>query len=664
MANPNGGTRMYYIRQSDGLAYCFSPVPLIAEQQQRLTTIVDDVETKLGIITTYTFNGTLLPDVPELSGVSPDATCIELLDRKSDQLKYALNEDRGNLLVVDATGYPILSVYPRVTDLSFGESQMVQRRDYSVTFENETEFTDGRFIRDYTENWDFAFQEDDTISVSHSVSAVGISNIPAGTGAVQNAKNFVLSRANTVNTGKASFLSSPFVGATVDIDAYTAFNHIRTERIDDTAGSYEITETWIMASGSYKDDRTIDISYELSDTGNLIPTTTINGTVQGYGDTTTERYNAAVSGFENVVAAQIGFSDVTGVISKSRSDNRFSGQVTYSISRGPTDAQASALENRTITRSLQRNEDGTVSQAVSTSASVRLSSASGIEAAREFCFANNYPITFSVEPFFDASLSGNIESVSVEIDEINKSFSLNRTFREQGTPLYREEWQTSREQSLESATTSVSVNGQVVGMAAETSTSSYARFTAASGAFWTTVEPLIRGRALDIAPSGSCLTTEPVSRTVGYNKQQGIVSYDYRYDNRFLTSNPNVVSEQVEATYDLQGDVIAEIGIPGKSDGPILQDQQTKTGLQKSLRISYVMAASGTSLCTPSTTTQGLLESEALRESNILVNNTPLQNARGEKPQASGVFKVADQYSFNRQTLAFNRNVTWKYTAG
>lgn len=664
MSNPNANAQMYYIRQSDGLAYCFSPVPLIAEQQQKLVTYLDGVETKLGVITTYGFTGTLLPDVPTLSGVSTDATCLELLDRKSDQLKYALNEDRGNLLIVDATGYPVLSIYPKVVALDFDESQMVQKRDYSISFEHETEFTAGRYIKDYGENWSFGFQEDDTVSVNHTVSAVGISTLPAGTGALQNAKNFVLSRANTIKTDRSSFLKSPFVSSLVDVNNLSAFNHIRTEQGDDTVGSYEITETWLMASGSFKDDRTIDVNYDLNETGSLVSTTTINGTVLGYGDTTTERYNAAVSGFLNTVVPQIDFNATTGIISRSRSDNRFAGQVTYSVVRGPTDAEATALEGRTITRSLQRNEDGTVSQTVTTSAKVRLTSASGIAAAQDFCFANNYPISFTMEPFFNAALSGNIESVSIELDEINKSVSLSRTFREQGTTLYREEWQTSRQQSLESASTTISVNGTVAGLAAETGTASIVRFIAASGAFWNTIYPLIRGRAVEAAPSGTCLSASAVSTTIGYNRLQGLVSYDYQFDNRFLTSNPNILDEKVEATYDLAGEVVPEIPIPLKPDGPIFQPQQTVTALQKSLRIQYTMLPSGTSLCSMTTATQALLESEALRESNILVNNTPSQNNRGEKPQASGVYKISDQYSFNRQSLTFARNVAWKYTAG
>ena len=136
-ANPNANVTMYYIRQSDGLAYCFSPVPLIQDSKQTLTKIKDGTETRLGVIHTLTFNGTLLPNLPALSGVDPGASCFELLDRKSDQLCAALDEDRGNLLIVDGSGYPALSVFPKVTSISFPESQMVIKRDYTISFEYE-----------------------------------------------------------------------------------------------------------------------------------------------------------------------------------------------------------------------------------------------------------------------------------------------------------------------------------------------------------------------------------------------------------------------------------------------------------------------------------------------------------------------------------------------
>lgn len=660
MANPNAGTRMYYIRQSDGLAYCFSPVPLVAESQQVLRSTIDGEETRLGTTTTLTFNGVLLPEIPELTSIS-GASCFELLDRKSDQLKAALDEDYGNLLIVDGSGYPAWSIRPRITSISFDESQMVVRRDYSITFEYEEGFDSNANIREYDESWDFSHQEDDTIAVTHNVSAVGIVNYPSATDALQNAKTFVLARANSLDRSQYSFLNTPYMPGVVAAANLAEYNHVRSESINETASSYSISETWIMSSGSYKDDRTVERNFELDEFGDLIETVSINGTVLGYGDITVNRYNAAVDGFENYVANEIGFNLANNISSKNRSDNRFAGTVSYSIQY--LTSEDAPIENRSIQRSLQRNDDGSVTQTVTTSASVKAASSSGIELAINFCFENNYPIDSTIEPFFDASNSGNVESVSFQRDDIAKSFSLSRAFRDQSTQLYREEYQVSREQNIENARTTVSINGTVQGLAAESGTKTNVRFNYASGAFFNTINGLAKSRALEIIPDNTCLGDDPISSTLGYNKFNGTITYSYRYDNRFLTSNPDIMDEKIDVSYNLQSDVIAVIPIPGKADGPILQDQETVTGLQKNLKIQYTMAPSGTTCGVTQAYNQSVMEAEALAESAILVNNTMLQNGRGEKPIATRVFKTADQYTFNRQTLVFTRNVTWQYTA-
>ncbi len=651
---------MFYVRKSDGLAYCFSPVPLIQDSKQILTKIKDGVETRLGVIHTVSFNGTLLPNKPALSGIDPNASCLEILDRKSDQLCKALNEDRGNLLIVDSSGYAVLSVFPKVTSISFPESRMVQKRDYSLTFEYEEGFSDDCKVSEFDETWDFSGQEDDTISVSHNISAVGIIESD-GTGAVGNAKTFVLARADVLDRTQYAFLTAPFTPAIIDADNLIEFNHIRTENINESAGSYAITETWILASGNFKDDRTIDRSFELNELGVLVETLSINGTVQGYGDTTIEKFNNALDGFNNVVAVEIGYFTAVGVVSKSTSENRFGGTVNYSMTFGVIDDVS--LEGRQISYSLQRNDDATVTQTVTTYASVTLGSLSGIQTAIDFCFANNFPITSPVEPFFDASLSGNVETVSYQRDELAKSFSLTRAYREQGTPLYREEFQVSREQSLENALTTVTVNGTIQGLSVELGTKSIERFDAASGAFFSTVQGLIRDRALGIIPVGTCLTDTATQTSLGFNQLNGTITYSSRFDNRFLTSNPNIRDEKVDVSITLQADVIAVIPIPKKPDGPILQDQETKTGLQKVLKVTYTMTPSGVDCGEFNTINQGLLENEAVTESNILIDNTPLLNTRGEKPIATKVFKTADGYSFNRQSLVFTRSVTWQYTA-
>lgn len=657
--NPNSNTRMFYTRKSDGRTYEFCPVPLLASSHEHAVITHNEVNSTLAVISTYTLNGYLLPDNPALSGVNASASCIELLDRKKDQLNFALNEGRGNWLVVDGSGYTILNEYPIVRSVSFEDSQMVSHLKYSITLEFETDYGASK-VKAFTESWSVQQNEDDTYAVSHSLNAVGIPDFPAATGALKNARNFIISKAGTANPDKFAFSTSPYVPALIDIRTFAAYNHSRSENVNETDGSYDISENWLMASGAYQDDRTITRDYILNELNQVIETVSVNGSVVGRGDTTFARYDNAVDGFTNFVTPQINFGALTGFTSKNRVDNRIAGTVSYSFSVTPSGSGVSDVEDRQVSRSFQMNEDGTVSQTVSTSARIRLGSTTSINEAENFCFENNYPINSTFPPF-NASLSGNLESISKQIDELAKSYSLSRTFREQAVASYREEWEASRELNIDTSTVQITVNGTVYGLAYETATNSELRFIAASGAYTNNVLPLLRERARELVPTGTCLSANPVRETLGWAKKVGRITYSQSFDNRLVTSNPSIKSESIEASYTLPTDVMVEFAIPAKATGPILQGQQTVTGPSKTLTISYTMVGNNSGVCgVTSATSRAALEAIGLGESSILVNNTVAENDRGEKPIGSAVYKTQDEYRLSKENV-FTRTVAWKW---
>ncbi len=651
MAELNAGVRMFYTRPSDGLTYCFDPVPLLAESKEFSRT----VDERLGTIHTMTFNGTLLPNVPALSGVDSNASCIELLDRKSDQICFALAEDFGDLLIIDGSGYPIVVAKPRVLSISFEESQIVNHRKYNIVFEFETDFAVGAKVKEYTETWAFNQQDDDTVGVTHQINAVGISE-PGIATAIANARTFVLTKIGPVDKTQAVAIQTPNVQALVSVDMLLAFNKVFSESSNITDGTYDVTETWTLASGSFKDDRTIEHSFELNGDDILVETLTINGTVLGYGDTTIDKFAAAVAGFDGTVAGEINFADTSGIFSKSRSDNRFGGTVGYSIVRTPS---GDDIEGRSISRSIDFQDDGSVIQVVTTTASVRRGSAKTIDEAVNYCFANNFPLD-SAEPIFTASLSGNVQTVSTQRDDVLKSFSLTRAFVDQSTALYKETYEVNRQQQVDTSETQITIQGEVIGLGVEIGTKSQVRFVNASGAFFGTIEALIPSRVANIIPTGSCIDGSPNSTSFGFNPFVGSISYSQTFTNRFLTNNVNILKEEIDITFQLQAAVVASIAIPGKASGPILQDQETKTGLSKSLTINYTMKEPDDA-CVGGVAGSNALINIALTESAILIDNTPAMNSRGEKPTSSAVFKTADTYSFNRQTNVFTRNVTWLY---
>ena len=657
-ANPNAGARMFYTRKSDGRTYEFCPVPLLAESIEYNNKENLETGSRLSTTTRLSFNGYLLPENPSLSGINPSASCFEILDRKSDQLKYALNEHRGNLLIIDASGYVAYNVYPIISSLSFDEGQMVNHRKYSLEFEYENDYGTDK-VKSYTENWSIQPNDDDTFAISHAVNAVGIPDIPAGTGALQNAQRFVLAKLNNVNKPLFPANSYPNIPALLNINNFSAYNHTKQEESSETAGSYNVTENWILASGQYKDDRTIQIDYTLDETNTQLITVSINGTVAGYGDTTFEKFSRAYAGFYNDVAPALDFFATSGYTNKNISQNRFAGTVSYSLSVVPS--TSNQIENQSISRSFQFNEDGTVTQTVSTTAKVRNGSSEPLSTAEAFCFANCYPID-SITPPFSASLSGNIESVSKQLDELSKSCSLTRVFRDQSTLDWREEYEVNRDESIDGNTINITVNGTVFGLKSEPSTKSMARFVAASGAYFNTVEPLIYQRAQRIVPTGTCISQKPTKKTLGMSELAGRITYSWSFENRPTTSNDSIKTEKIQVSYKLPTDVFASFQIPGKASGPVLQDQQTVTGRSKSITITFTMNKNTIDQCgNYAVADREDLEAIAISESNIIVNNTRLANSRGERPIASNVFKSQDEYSFS-DDYVFTRNVTWEYT--
>jgi len=67
-------------------------------------------------------------------------------------------------------------------------------------------------------------------------------------------------------------------GALDLIQAYGGWNHTRTESIDETAGSYSVSETWLVASGSAYETYTMSLN---SSTGSPFTSVSINGNIKG-----------------------------------------------------------------------------------------------------------------------------------------------------------------------------------------------------------------------------------------------------------------------------------------------------------------------------------------------------------------------------------------------
>tara|TARA_B100000524_G_scaffold321295_1_gene202099 strand:+ start:1999 stop:3951 length:1953 start_codon:yes stop_codon:yes gene_type:complete len=220
------------------------------------------------------------------------------------------------------------------------------------------------FIRDFTENWAIEVDEgqgevynlnDDTIErtyrITHNISAVGKDHYaPNAAGSMvtrltawASAKKFVQARLsnnpaypNDVPTGDIdgtidhsaiyqgypnqtgvynpatlpaghplpNFLGKIGAGTLDLLDDYGGYNHVRTENIDETAGTYSVTESWLLSRQAAYENYSMSISSSTSDPFVKVG---INGNVKGLSPT---QANSTVYGGKNNTLRN--FSDPDG----------------------------------------------------------------------------------------------------------------------------------------------------------------------------------------------------------------------------------------------------------------------------------------------------------------------------------------------------------------
>jgi hypothetical protein len=208
------------------------------------------------------------------------------------------------------------------------EGNPVFQDGYSDLKEEAIAALSGHFISSFSDNWSIEVDEalGETVGnlvvprsyrITHSTSATGKSHYypetadPAKvvkTAAWQNAKKYV-QRTLLGDAGQSGIHFYPNVGkflpqwsdphvqpgperldetllgsGTVNlVDTYRGYNHVRTEQVDKSAGSYSVTDTWLLASGSAYETYSMSIS-QSSD--NPFVNVSIDGSIKGLSELT------------------------------------------------------------------------------------------------------------------------------------------------------------------------------------------------------------------------------------------------------------------------------------------------------------------------------------------------------------------------------------------
>jgi len=217
----------------------------------------------------------------------------------------------------------MLHCNPRVISVDFSEGSFVSKAEYTIVLEADSLYhgdtnpviseagtvvgsgdtsydrtlgnllaaTGTAFIEEYSEDW--GIEVDDAVGesidlprsyrISHNLNATGKTFFStSGTidkPAWQQARDFIQLKMSSQPSGDyPNVLGTVGSGALDLINAYQGFNHVRTENINQTAGSYGVTENWLLASGTSTENYSMTTATS-SDTPFI--RVDINGTIKG-----------------------------------------------------------------------------------------------------------------------------------------------------------------------------------------------------------------------------------------------------------------------------------------------------------------------------------------------------------------------------------------------
>lgn len=266
---------------------------------------------------------------------------------KQKALAALFSKDGQVLEITDfETDLPAVICYPRLISIDFQEGVYVDKCDYTITLECDTLLNqsykvdmdgtlipnnsgivysktenellhslNGSFINDFSEDW--AIEVDETVAeslgfprsyrITHNLSATGKThygpknnNDPYNVEVSQawkQAQKFILSRLAennpTYGVPYPNIIGQVGSGTLNLINAYRGFNHVRTEQIGVSNGTYSVTETWLLASGKAYENYNLSIS---SSFDNPFVSVSIDGNIKGLSEYSPSGFGGSDSG--------------------------------------------------------------------------------------------------------------------------------------------------------------------------------------------------------------------------------------------------------------------------------------------------------------------------------------------------------------------------------
>lgn len=195
----------------------------------------------------------------------------------------------------------------------------------------------------------------------------------------------------------------------------------------------------------------------------------------------------------------------------------------------------------------------------------------------------------------------------------------------------------------EEGLTTVGVQGKVIGLEVRNNNTrggiESSKYYNASGKF-VSISPLLLSRAQNYGKTQ--LHSVALSTSIGHNPQNGIITYNYEFNNRPTANISGAISESIVLSWDNPSDVFAELTVLGRPWGPVLQSIGTVTSAKKTVTIEAVMSGKTQSYTPTMPSTNSLINSYA--------------------PSASGVFVNRDIENWDENRGRFSRTKSWTFS--
>lgn len=285
-----------------------------------------------------------------ISGFPADETVAEnqrlgSILRKQQAIRDLFSEDGHSLEWQSEDGTAPIKCNPRVTGIEFQQGIWYDRCEYTISLTAQTLYSSGlpvgedgsldQQIESASESWSIE-SSDEPVSTSvnriyrvgHTVTAKGsrlYDNSGGSTAGYVQAKAWVVARLGM----DASILSASMVG---NLSGLGMYNSLRSENIDEVAGSYSVTESWVLSASAATETFDINTTTSLADG---LTRVTVDGTITGYDTPASSKYANAIAKYASIsplglAASYSGVGNLKAIpVSTSVAKNPITGVIRY-----------------------------------------------------------------------------------------------------------------------------------------------------------------------------------------------------------------------------------------------------------------------------------------------------------------------------------------------